>query len=124
MVTASAPVAKRVESQLKAVIRPLYSSPPMHGAAIAATVLGDPALFAEWRRELAGMADRIKDMRKGLHSALNQVHTAHGVFVEAAVRMQPANFMSSAARRICWCSHLMHGLSYVCHMIDISCPWL
>jgi aspartate aminotransferase len=73
VVTASAPVAKRVESQLKAVIRPLYSSPPMHGAAIAATVLGDPALFAEWRRELASMADRIKDMRKGLHSALNQL---------------------------------------------------
>lgn len=31
--------AKRVQSQLCAVIRPMYSSPPIHGAAIVVTVL-------------------------------------------------------------------------------------
>lgn len=34
-------VAGRVESQLKLVIRPMYSSPPIHGASIVATILKD-----------------------------------------------------------------------------------
>lgn len=34
-------VASRVESQLKLVIRPMYSSPPIHGASIVATILKD-----------------------------------------------------------------------------------
>lgn len=33
---------------------------------------GDPALFAEWCTELAGMANRIKDMRRALVQALKQ----------------------------------------------------
>lgn len=37
----SAAVASRVDSQLKLVIRPMYSSPPAHGALIAASILGD-----------------------------------------------------------------------------------
>lgn len=40
-VVKSEAVAKKVESQLKLVIRPMYSNPPTHGAAIVATVLGD-----------------------------------------------------------------------------------
>ena len=34
----------RVESQLKIVVRPMYSNPPVHGARLVATVLGAPAL--------------------------------------------------------------------------------
>jgi aspartate aminotransferase len=41
VVTASADEAKRVTSQLKLVIRPMYSSPPLHGARIVTIVLGD-----------------------------------------------------------------------------------
>lgn len=55
--------AVRVESQVKGVIRAMYSSPPKHGAAIVSVILSDPTLFAEWRVELKGMADRINDMR-------------------------------------------------------------
>jgi len=65
--------AKSVESQLKGTIRPMYSSPPGHGAAIAAMVLSDPQLMVEWKEELAGMANRIKEMRGALFQALNQV---------------------------------------------------
>jgi aspartate/tyrosine/aromatic aminotransferase len=64
IVCTSAEEAKRVESQMKGVIRPMYSSPPKHGAAIAAQILKDPVLFAEWRLELKGMADRITAMRQ------------------------------------------------------------
>ncbi|WOL13212.1 hypothetical protein Cni_G21981 [Canna indica] len=37
----SADVAVRVESQLKLVIRPMYSNPPIYGASIVATILKD-----------------------------------------------------------------------------------
>ncbi|KAG2484886.1 hypothetical protein HYH03_016367 [Edaphochlamys debaryana] len=62
--------AGRVESQLKMVIRPMYSNPPMHGAAIAAKVLGDARLREMWRVELKGMAERIISMRRALYDAL------------------------------------------------------
>ncbi|CAI8006213.1 Aspartate aminotransferase, mitochondrial [Geodia barretti] len=40
--------AKRVESQLKIIIRPLYSNPPINGARIATHILNTPALYNEW----------------------------------------------------------------------------
>ncbi|KXZ54146.1 hypothetical protein GPECTOR_5g245 [Gonium pectorale] len=70
VVCRSKAVATRVESQLKLVIRPMYSNPPMHGAAIAARVMGDPRLNAMWKEELKGMADRIKAMRSALYREL------------------------------------------------------
>lgn len=39
---------KRVESQLKILIRPIYSNPPMNGARIAATILNTPDLYKIW----------------------------------------------------------------------------
>jgi aromatic-amino-acid transaminase len=70
VVTADAGEAKRVLSQVKVVIRTLYSSPATHGAAIVAHVLTDPELRTLWERELGGMRDRIKAMRSGLVAGL------------------------------------------------------
>ena len=39
---------KRVESQLKIIIRPLYSNPPIHGARVATHILNTPSLYNEW----------------------------------------------------------------------------
>src|SRR5574343_1702026 len=55
--------ATRVLSQLKLVIRTNYSNPPTFGAQIVATVLTTPALRQQWEDELAGMRDRIRQMR-------------------------------------------------------------
>ena len=70
MVCGDADEAARLESQLKILIRPMYSNPPIHGARIVAEVLGDPALEAEWRAECKGMADRIIAMRVALKAGL------------------------------------------------------
>lgn len=35
-------------SQIKILVRPLYSNPPVHGARIAGTILADQALYAQW----------------------------------------------------------------------------
>ena len=66
VVCASADESVRVLSQLKIVIRTNYSTPPIHGAQIVATVLASPSLRAQWEQELAGMRARIKSMRTAL----------------------------------------------------------
>lgn len=70
IVCKTADVAKRVESQLKLVIRPMYSNPPIHGAAIVTAILKDREMFDEWTVELKAMIDRIIHLRKQLYDAL------------------------------------------------------
>ncbi|EIN13690.1 hypothetical protein PUNSTDRAFT_109873 [Punctularia strigosozonata HHB-11173 SS5] len=65
----------RVDSQLKIVIRPMYSNPPLHGARIAATILGDAGLYKQWEGEVKGMADRIISMRDKLYDGLVALNT-------------------------------------------------
>ncbi len=62
--------AKRVVSQMKMVIRPMYSNPPRHGARLVTTILEDPKLTADFIEQCRGMADRINTMRTELHEAL------------------------------------------------------
>ncbi|BEI81129.1 hypothetical protein CcaverHIS002_0202890 [Cutaneotrichosporon cavernicola] len=75
MITSSPEERERVVSQLKRVIRPLYSSPPLHPAQLVATILGDPALYAQWLGEVKKMADRIIDMRHKLYNRLIELQT-------------------------------------------------
>lgn len=70
IVCADAEEAKRVLSQVKIVIRTNYSNPPTHGAQLAATVLSDADLRAQWVDELGEMRDRIKAMRGALVEGL------------------------------------------------------
>ena len=53
-------------SQLKCIIRPMYSSPPKHGSSIVRTVLSDEQLTEQYYKECAGMAERIQTMRTQL----------------------------------------------------------
>ena len=65
--------AKRVVSQMKLVIRPMYSNPPRHGARIVHTILSDPRLTADFVKQCREMADRINTMRVVLKSRLEEV---------------------------------------------------
>ncbi|RZF35943.1 hypothetical protein LSTR_LSTR008513 [Laodelphax striatellus] len=60
----------RVMSQLKIVIRPMYSNPPIHGARIVNEILNSQTLKADWLCEVKGMADRIIGMRTALKDNL------------------------------------------------------
>ncbi|PON38090.1 Aspartate/other aminotransferase [Parasponia andersonii] len=71
VVSSSADAAARVKSQLKRLARPMYSNPPIHGARIVANVVGDPALFNEWKAEMELMAGRIKNVRQKLYDSLS-----------------------------------------------------
>ena len=56
-------IAATALTQVKSIIRTLYSNPASHGAATVSLVLDDPLLRAEWEKELAEMRNRIKQMR-------------------------------------------------------------
>ncbi len=70
IVASSKDEAGRVLSQVKRVIRTNYSNPPTHGGAIVAAVLANPELRQMWEDELAGMRERIRQMRAGLAERL------------------------------------------------------
>jgi aspartate aminotransferase len=64
--------AKAVESQVKVLIRAMYSNPPLSGARIVSEVLSEPSLKDEWKREVKLMADRIITMRAQLRQHLEK----------------------------------------------------
>lgn len=73
----SAEEKKRVDSQIKILVRPLYSNPPVHGARIASEILNNPDLNKQWLGEVKGMADRIISMRALLKKNLQDLGSKH-----------------------------------------------
>ena len=66
-----------MDSQIKILVRPLYSNPPVHGARIAAQILNDPELHPQWLEEVKGMANRIISMRELLKQNLEDLGSKH-----------------------------------------------
>lgn len=62
--------ADRVTSQIKILIRALYSNPPIHGARLVAEILNDQQLRSEWLKDVKVMADRIIGVRSKLKDNL------------------------------------------------------
>ena len=72
LVADNAETAKRAHSQVKSIIRTIYSNPASHGAATIALVLKDEALKAQWIAELDEMRERIKTMRQQFVTLLKE----------------------------------------------------
>ena len=72
VVAADAGEATKVLSNLKRMIRTNYSNPPSHGARIVAAVLASPELRALWVKEVVGMRDRVRSMRRELVERLKK----------------------------------------------------
>ena len=69
--------AQRVESQIKILIRPMYSNPPFGGARLVNEILTDENLKQEWFGDVKGMADRIINMRAQLTNGLIKFGSSH-----------------------------------------------
>ncbi|XP_001626359.2 aspartate aminotransferase, cytoplasmic [Nematostella vectensis] len=75
VVTSDDDCAERIRSQMKALIRPMWSNPPNHGARIVATILCNDTLQAEWRECVHTMGQRMLQMRQALFSKLKELGT-------------------------------------------------
>ncbi|AUB87880.1 amino acid aminotransferase [Vibrio anguillarum] len=64
IVAGSTDVAETAFSQIKAIIRSIYSNPPAHGAAVVTYILNNAELRAEWENEVTEMRERIQEMRE------------------------------------------------------------
>eukprot|EP01135_Chromosphaera_perkinsii_P004864 Nk52_evm10s301 gene=Nk52_evmTU10s301 len=67
--------ATNMNSQVKLIIRAMYSNPPSHGARIAATIMNDPKLCEEWFESVRVMSSRVLQMRKALYKELVALNT-------------------------------------------------
>lgn len=76
-VTEDADEKERVLSQVKRIIRPMYSSPPVHGSSIVRTVLTQEQLTKQYYEECALMANRIASMRTLLVEELKKAGSVH-----------------------------------------------
>jgi aspartate/tyrosine/aromatic aminotransferase len=56
----------RIGSQVRRIIRAIYSNPPAHGARIVAEVLKQPDLRQLWEKDLEGIRRRLNLMRETL----------------------------------------------------------
>lgn len=61
---------EKMLSNLKIIIRCNYSSPPRHGARIAAIIFNDPELRKQWQDELQNVTNRMIEMRQLLKKKL------------------------------------------------------
>ncbi|VEJ21622.1 amino acid aminotransferase [Neisseria animaloris] len=75
VVAADEETANRAFSQVKTIIRTLYSNPASHGGSTVALVLKDEALKAQWIAELDEMRARIKEMRQKFVELLKEYGT-------------------------------------------------
>jgi len=96
VVSANATQAKAVQSQVKRIIRTIYSSPSTHGAALVAGVLNSPELRATWEQELTEMRERIHALRAGLVGKLNALGAGDFSFIERQAGMFSYSGLSKA----------------------------
>jgi len=73
MVLNDAAVAEKAREQLAKVVRLTYSSPPLHGAAIASKILLSPERRKAWATEVREMASRLRQMRTALSDELANI---------------------------------------------------
>jgi len=64
--------ADKMMSQIKILVRGMYSSPPIHGERLVTELMTDKGLRAQWEQEVKGMANRIISVREKLVELLKK----------------------------------------------------
>ena len=96
VVSANAAESKAVQSQVKRIIRTIYSSPSTHGAALVAGVLNSPELRALWEQELTEMRERIHALRAGMVRKLAALGAPEFGFIQQQAGMFSYSGLSKA----------------------------
>jgi aspartate aminotransferase len=66
-----------VQTRLKETCLPEYSNPPVHGARIVDTILGDEELTALWKAEVLNMSQRLRELRVQIVLRLKALGSVH-----------------------------------------------
>ncbi|KAG7194887.1 Aspartate aminotransferase, mitochondrial [Scheffersomyces spartinae] len=74
IVTESPEQSKAIDSQLKKLIRPMYSSPPIHGSKIVETIFSNPELLESWLGDLDQVVGRLNTVRDKLYQKLDKTN--------------------------------------------------
>jgi Aspartate/tyrosine/aromatic aminotransferase len=117
IVTADEDEAKKVLSQMKMAIRPMYSNPPKHGAQLVKTILSDERLSMDFINQCADMAKRINEMRIKLRTALEEGGDRNWEHITKQIGMVSTMFLIAALigyRLDCDCLLTNVLLSLVC----------
>ncbi|GJQ84013.1 putative aspartate aminotransferase [Trypoxylus dichotomus] len=64
---------QKVLSQIRFIVRSMYSSPPLMGARIVTKVMEDPELMNDWRMEFQQVSARLKNIRLTLYNSLKKL---------------------------------------------------
>ncbi|KAF8096067.1 hypothetical protein N665_0318s0018 [Sinapis alba] len=107
IVCTSEDVARKVHSQLLLVVRPMYLSPPMHGASIVTTILKNSDMYKDWTIELKGMAHRIISMRQKLYEAL-QARGTPGDWSHIIKQIGMFSFTGLTEKQVRWMAKEYH----------------
>ena len=87
---------KAVQSQVKRIIRTIYSSPSTHGAALVAGVLNSGELRGVWEAELTEMRERIHALRAGMVQKLAALGAPEFGFIQQQAGMFSYSGLSKA----------------------------
>lgn len=74
IITESAQQSAAIESQLKKLVRPMYSNPPIHGSRIVETIFSDENLLNEWLADLDSVVGRLNVVRDKLYQKLDKTN--------------------------------------------------
>lgn len=72
VITNSADSALAIESQLKQIVRSIYSSPPIHGSKLVELILNDSKLYESWKKDLDSIVGRLNKVRQELYDKLDK----------------------------------------------------
>ncbi|CAN7012518.1 unnamed protein product [Brassica oleracea var. botrytis] len=107
IVCTSQDVARKVHSQVLLVVRPMYLSPPIHGASIVTTILKNSDMYKDWTIELKGMADRIISMRQQLYEAI-QARGTPGDWTHIIKQIGMFSFTGLNKKQVRWMAKEYH----------------
>ncbi len=77
MITPDKNISQKCLSQIKNIVRRVYSNSPSHGAKIVALVLSNKELYELWRSEVDQMRERITKMREKMVALLKEKAPNH-----------------------------------------------
>jgi len=120
--------AKSVVSQMKTVIRPMYSNPPRQGSRLVTTILEDPKLTQDFLDQCKGMADRINSMRSALVDELvkagstrNWDHITKQIGMFAYSGLNKEQVMTMREKQHVYCTgdgRISMAVSFLCYTLE------